>query len=379
MNPSTTIERSHCVLTGAHDLQTIRTLPRFPVHMGCVSDPAEADLFAPMTWTQSSSSGSLQLNPLVPLELVYLGAHNATIGETWRTHHREFATFLHASGPKRVLEFGGADGFLASIVREQMTDVAWTIIDPNPTVDDDSITIVRGLVEPGMSIPDDVDTIVHSHFLEHVYEPRALLEWIATAARVGTRMVFSLPSMLQQLQHGYANALNFEHTVFLRHEYAKWLLETTGFELVRTREFRDHSIFFECVVVDSGRRSVAPLPSLGAENRALLEAFLDGMTADVRDLTARIDSWPGDVFLFGAHVFAQFLLAAGLPESRISGLLDNNPAKAGRRLYGSNLVVSPPSVLAGRRDTAVILRAAHYNDEIRRQIKEEINGDIEFW
>jgi SAM-dependent methyltransferase len=373
------IERRRCVLTGADDLRTVRTLPRFPVHMGCVSDPPETDRFAPMTWTQSVSSGSLQLNPLVPLEWVYLGAHNAAIGETWRTHHRQFGAFLGAESPRRVLEFGGADGFLASVVREQAPDVEWTIVDPNPTVDDDSISVVRGMVEPGMSIPDDVDVIVHSHFLEHVYDPRSLLEWVAEASRPGTRMIFSLPSMLEQLRSGYANALNFEHTVFLRHEYMRWLLEITGFEVLRSQPYRDHSIFFDCRVAEPHERVPLALPDLGGENRALLEAFLDGMAADARDLVSRIERWPGDVYLFGAHVFAQFLLGSGLPEEHIVGILDNNPAKAGRRLYGSQLLVSPPSVLAGKAGVAVILRAAHYNDEIRRQIREEINGGIEFW
>jgi hypothetical protein len=230
-----------------------------------------------------------------------------------------------------------------------------------------------------MAIPDDVDVIVHSHFFEHVYEPRALLEWIATTAKPGTRMVFSLPSMLEQLRQGYANALNFEHTVFLRHEYAKWLLEVTGFELERMQTYRDHSIFFDCLVVGPRASAHAPPPDLATENRALLDAFFDTVASDVRELTKRIARWSGDVYLFGAHVFAQFLLASGLPEERLAGVLDNNPAKAGRRLYGSNLLVSPPSVLAGRRDTAVIVRAAHYSDEIRLQIKETINGDIEFW
>jgi hypothetical protein len=315
----------------------------------------------------------------VPLEWVYLGAHNAAIGETWRTHHREFATFLGEFPPKRVLEFGGADGFLAAVVREHLRHVEWTIVDPNPTVDDPSITVVRDLVEPGMSIPSDVDTIVHSHFLEHVYEPRSLLEGITVAATPGTRMVFSLPSMLEQLRHGYANALNFEHTVFLRHEYAKWLLETAGFEVTRMQSYRDHSIFFDCRVVGPREGPIPPPPDLAGENRALLEAFFDNMAADVGGLMSRMDAWQGDVYLFGAHVFAQFLLGTGLDEQRIAGVLDNNPSKAGRRLYGSTLMVSPPSVLSGHRDTAVILRAANYNDEIRRQITEEINGDIAFW
>jgi SAM-dependent methyltransferase len=373
------LDRPRCVLTGAADLEPVCELKRFPVHMGCVDQAPADDLFADMRWMQSASSGSLQLDPLVPLELVYLGAHNATIGGTWHAHHEAFARFLRAAEPRAVLEFGGADGYLATTVAETVPGLDWTIIDPNPTVEErPGLRVRRGLVEPGLALPDDVDVIVHSHFIEHVYEPRLLLASIVEGARPGTRMIFSAPSMLDQLRQGYANALNFEHTVFLRHEYVAYLLEATGFELLRTERFRDHSIFFDAVV--RGAPDVAPeIPDVAAENRKLLTAFVDSMAADARDLAARAQAWPGPVYLFGAHVFAQFLLNAGLPEAGLAGVLDNNPAKHGRRLYGTGLLVDPPSVLAGGRDIAVILRAAHYNEEIRRQIHTEINGDVEFW
>jgi len=372
------VERSRCVLTGAHDLEPVTTLARFPVHMGCVDQPRTDDLFADMAWMQSRSSGSLQLNPVVPLEIVYLGAHNAAIGATWHAHHVAFGDFLEKADATRVLEFGGADGFLATTVTEQRPELQWTIVDPNPTVEPrPGLTIVRGLVEPGFEIPADVDVIVHSHFIEHVYEPRALLESIGASARPGTHMVFSAPSMLDQLRQGYANALNFEHTVFLRHEYLSWLLEATGFDVVRTERFRDHSIFFDAVLRETPA-SEPPLPDLAAENRALITGLTGSMAADAAALAARIDAFGGEVYLFGAHVFAQFLLNAGLPEQRLAGVLDNNQAKVGRRLYGTGLQVSAPSVLAGAGRVAVILRAAHYNEEIQRQV-EEINGDVEFW
>jgi SAM-dependent methyltransferase len=372
------IDRHHCVLTGAEDLEPVYTLPHFPVHMGCVDQPRDADLFADMRWMQSRSSGSLQLDPVVPLELVYLGAHNATIGATWEAHHEAFAAFLAGCRPQTVLEFGGADGYLATAVGRQIDGLDWTILDANPTVSERrGLRVRRGLVMPGIEIPRDVDAVVHSHFIEHLYEPRELLTSIAATMRPGAHMVFSAPSMLDQLGQGYANAVNFEHTVFLRHEYIQYLLDVTGFELVRSERFRDHSIFFDAVV--TGTPMTRAVPDLGHENRKLLTSFLDGMASDAGELAQRCRSWAGDVYLFGAHVFAQFLLNAGLPEELLAGVLDNNPAKAGRRLYGTGLTVEPPSVLAGRQGIAVILRAAHYNEEIRRQIHMEINGDVEFW
>jgi hypothetical protein len=372
------IDRPSCVLTGQCDLEVVTMFADFPVHMGCTDQDAADDLRVDMCWKQSAGSGGLQLDPVVPLEVVYQGAHNAAIGATWQTHHREFAAFLAEASPTCVTELGGADGFLAHTVLDAIPTVTWTIIDPNPTAPPHPrLEIHVGLFEPGSELPDGTDVVVHSHFLEHVYEPRRLLESITECVSPGTRTVFSVPSMLEQLGNGYANALNFEHTVFLRHEYVVWLLEVCGFEVLRTEFFRDHSVFVDARV--TGRPGDAELPDFRTQNRGLLLAFADGMREDARALAARADRFPGEVYVFGAHVFAQYLFAAGLPEERVMCLLDNNPAKQGKRLYGTGLEVAAPDCLAGVANASVILRAAHYNDEIRRQILDEINADVDFW
>jgi hypothetical protein len=82
--------------------------------------------------------------------------------------------------------------------------------------------------------------------------------------------------------------------------------------------------------------------------------------------------------LFGAHVFAQYMLAFGLDGSRLAGILDNDPNKQGKRLCGTSLAVYSPSVLAGHARPIVILRAGVYNDEIRAGITTKANADTVF-
>ena len=62
------------------------------------------------------------------------------------------------------------------------------------------------------------------------------------------------------------------------------------------------------------------------------------------------------MFLFGAHVFAQYLIEFGLNIDRIVCLLDNDIKKQGKRLYGTSKIVKSPKILAGLDNPIVILK-----------------------
>ena len=72
-------------------------------------------------------------------------------------------------------------------------------------------------------------------------------------------------------------------------------------------------------------------------------------------------------FLFGAHIFSQYLLSFGLDQSKIHGILDNSTLKIGKRLYGTNLTVFNPKVIANE-DVGVILKVGSYRNEIIDQL-----------
>ena len=79
------------------------------------------------------------------------------------------------------------------------------------------------------------------------------------------------------------------------------------------------------------------------------------------------------------HVFAQYLIAFGLDTTRIICLLDNDPNKQGKRLYGTNMMVKSPLSIKDEDNPAIILKAGVYNNEIKKDILENINRKAEFW
>ena len=85
-------------------------------------------------------------------------------------------------------------------------------------------------------------------------------------------------------------------------------------------------------------------------------------------LNSKLINFPHKVFLFGAHIFSQYLLSFGLDQSKIYGILDNSPLKIGKRLYGTNLTVFNPEIIKNE-NVGVIVKVGSYRNEIIEQLK----------
>ncbi len=369
-----TILRERCAVTGSADLEPLHTFKRFPVFMGCVEQPESTDLYADMDWWISRSSGVIQLRQLLPLEVLYPEAHGAgAVGAMWERHHRSFAAFIHQYGPGAVLEVGGASGLLAREY-QKLKQIEWTIVEPNPKpVVDCNATIINGFFDDKFIPPRPIDTVVHSHLFEHIYDPEVFMRHLAGLIQQGQHLLFSLPNLQVWLERCYTTCMNFEHTIFLTEPYVEYLLAKHGFEVVKKELFmEDHSIFYAAVRSDQAKPIALPPSMYTANRQAYLDyvAYHDKLIAEINE---RLQSTTEKVYLFGAHIFAQALLNFGLDESRIICLLDNNKDKQGRRLYGTQLMVNAPAILRGLDAPKVILKAGVYNTEIKEDILKNIN------
>ncbi|MBR3723270.1 MAG: hypothetical protein IKN12_11010 [Selenomonadaceae bacterium] len=76
-----------------------------------------------------------------------------------------------------------------------------------------------------------------------------------------------------------------------------------------------------------------------------------------------------DVYLFGAHAYSQFLLKFGIDGERIKCVLDNDPEKQNKRLYGTKYMVRSPSETQNANAPVIILHAGVHSDEIAKQLK----------
>ena len=193
------------------------------------------------------------------------------------------------------------------------------------------------------------------------------------------RLIFSIPNMQKWLESKFTNTLNYEHTIFLNETVIEYLLAKNGFKILQKHYFKEHSIFFACEKVanrDSVSKSQITLKSQYAQNKALISEFLDFYKRKILELNAILEATNKPVYLFGAHLFSQFLLYNGLNSEKIISILDNNKAKQGKRLYGTRFVVESPQILR-KSNALLILNAGAYTAEIKSDILANINAKTE--
>lgn len=375
------LERNHCVVSGREDLEALYSFKNFPVFMGCVEHPEEEDIRAEMNWWISRSTGSLQLNPLIPLEVLYSASHGSgSTGRLWQQHHKAFAEFLLRYNVKNALEIGAGHGVLVKNYISLVPEAHWTIVEPNPAIKPQkNINVIRGIFDHRFSPDSKIDAIVHSHVLEHVYEPMEFMTAIGRVLRVGQMHLFAVPRLEVMLERKYTNCINFEHTVFLTEPFIEFLLEVNGFKVIEKSYFLDdHSIFYATQKQNSNSVSKA-VPNQNEKNKKLFNDYILFHHDLIIDLHKKINDYKGKVYLFGGHVFSQYLIGFGLDVNKIECILDNDPAKQGKRLYGTSLMVRSPKILAGDKDPVVILRSGVYNQEIKEDLTDNINPKVIFW
>jgi hypothetical protein len=372
-------ERKYSVIDETASLETLHTLKDFPVFMGCTDRPAHEDLVADQTWDVCRSTGVIQLKGLIPLDILYQAQHDSgVIGQIWMTHHRAFAEFLSRFRPTNVLEIGGAHGILSQEFKK-FDHIPWTILEPNPSpVEGCDAHFIEGFFDDQFSTTETFQTVVHSHVFEHIYEPDKFMRQLAEFICDGDNLIFSLPNIQVMLERKYTNGLNFEHTVLLTEPYIEYLLAKYGFRLLEKKFFMDdHSIFY-ATARDSSIEPVKLQPGLYEKNKQLYLDYVQYHEKLIAELNAVIDNTGQPVYLFGAHVFSQYLIEFGLDTNKIVCLLDNDPGKHGKRLYGTDLVVQSPRILKDISQPLVILKAGVYNTEIKEAILSDINENVTF-
>lgn len=375
------INRLKNVISQEEDLEPLHELKNFPVFMGCVDHESDKDLHANQSWSISSNNGIIQLNKLIPLNILYESEHDSgAVGNLWAEHHLKFSEFIHEQEPNSVLEIGGAHGILSREYKKKKT-IEWTILEPNPSpVEGVDAKYIKGFFDDKLIFDGEIDTIIHSHVFEHVYYPDEFIKHISNFLEEGQKLIFSIPNMEEMLKRKYTNCLNFEHTVFITEPYIEYLLSKHNFRQVAKKYFKDdHSIFYT-YIKDIKTKTIELPTRLYEHNKKLYLDFLDyykELIIDLNKIIKKVDP-EQPIYLFGAHVFSQYLIEFGLNINCIICLLDNDINKQGKRLYGTNMMVKSPKVLMDIKNPIIILKAGVYNNEIKRDILENINKNAKF-
>jgi hypothetical protein len=355
------------VVCGGGGLSELLRIDGFPVFQGPVNFPYRDGECAPMTWLHCARCGSAQISPLPPLDQIYQAGHATGLGAAWARHHAAFASFVKVYAHGGAVDVGGGSGTLALAYRAAGGQENWTILEPNalrvPGLPDD-IAVIDGFLERDALASTHAATVVMCHMFEHATDLRAALGAIGEALPDDGRICIAWPELEHWTRGGVAGALNFEHGIYLTVPGLLALFAEFGWSpLAQTRWTENHTLF-----AAFARQSAPVSAAKGDAIRAIPEYF-GALRNQASQFQQILDSHDGDAFLMPASIYAQALLALGLDEGRFTALLDNSPAKQGRRLYGTHLTVQPAAVLRDARNPLVILNGGAHDAEIAAGLK----------
>lgn len=364
------------------DFEFLRPIKNIPIFNGCVDicEEKEKDKLIDLDFAIGKETGLIQIGTLPNLNEVYESqTTTAPIGKTWLDHHLEFSKLISKYNPKAILEYGGANGYLGSLCLKNDYVDKWKIVEPNPIINSDKIEVVKDFFQPKKHINKCFDSIVSSHVFEHLQKPYITNKEISEEMPKDSLMFISLPAIWDWVKKFQPNGLNQEHIYLLSEVHFEELSDASGFDLVEKKYFADkHSIFY----VFKNRKNNYREPvyeNIYQESLEIYNKYVDHFFTTAESINLKITNFDLDkysVYIFGAHVFTQFLVAAGLKEKSLKAVLDNNPSKNGKRLYGTSLITHQPEIIAKDEYPVVIVKAGGYTKEICNQLK-KLNKKVE--
>jgi hypothetical protein len=161
------------------------------------------------------------------------------------------------------------------------------------------------------------------------------------------------------------NILHFEHTYFINELVIENLANKCGFIVEESKNYTNHSIFYKLK-----KTTTKTNENLILNIKTTFENSFKKHNDKILFINELIEEYKKEnnkIYLFGAHVTSQYYLNNGL-SNIIDGLLDNSTSKQGYKLYGSDLIVSSPSIIKGGKCVVICSHAGVYFNEIVEQL-----------
>ena len=368
------MQRIKCSICNSN-IEHIYKIDNIPNQLSCVNEPNLE--ISTLSISQCVECNTIQLDKLIPLEILYKNSHNHnSIGNLWNNYFELFIKKIqNIINNKTVLEIGCPSG---KIALKSNYYKHWYIVEPNKNPDvifKENITFIEKFFNDDLSLNEKIDVIIHSHLFEHIYEPNIFLSKCNKILNDNGDMFFGVPNMEYFIKTNTCPFLGlfFEHTIFLNKENISYLLNKNNFEIIDIIDYENHSILFHCK-----KRSFLQK----INNSFFIPKYNDSffMTLKyyetfIKKCNDSIRKTNKNVYIFSASYITQIILAIGLNAGKLNGILDNCKEKEGKYLFGYNLKIFNPSILSNE-DSIVILKNGYYANEVLLQIK-DINSHTE--
>ena len=328
-----------------------------------------------------NKTGIIQIRDAPCLDDIYIESHNTSYGKVWHDLFEIFSNKVNDLVNKfklfNILEVGGGALLLASMILKNKEIKNYTSFEKNIVfshTNDERVIIKDKYFLNDTIVDEKFDLYIHSHVLEHVWNPVEFLESISRNISVGSYHCFIVPNLKETFSNKYTNALDFEHNFFIIEEYIDIILNNNNFDILEKQYYLDHSIIY--ITKKIGKNiEIQEYPNLYKVNREIAVNFKNYYDNEIVRLNNIVDNFDGELYLFGGTGFSIYLIVFGLITEKIICILDNDPKKEDKKVYGTNFIVKNPEIIKNIDNVAVILKAATYQNEIETQLR-ELNPNV---
>tara|TARA_Y100000389_G_scaffold204655_1_gene258612 strand:- start:3669 stop:4799 length:1131 start_codon:yes stop_codon:yes gene_type:complete len=367
------------ILDSNYNLNSFYTVSNYPVYCGVINDKnINNDIYIDMIYGISKKTGIIQILN-IPHDLYIHGSHNKSIGKIWDDLFNLIVKKIFENSRKfnSIIEIGGGSGNLFHKINKHVNFNKYIMYEPNPSFEINDIRFQHiNTYFSKNTYLDSPDLIIHSHLLEHIQEPFDFINNITKNMTTNSLHIFALPNMKIQIQKKYCNCIFFEHPNYLSEDYLDIIIHNSGQKIFDKIYYLDHSIIY-ITKKNYENYDILAYPNLYHKNIQLLNDFFNFYKTHIQTINKIINNFT-HVYIFGAHIFSQFLLSFGLKSSNISYILDNDQNKHNKRLYGFNLFVRSPNIIQNQDNCFIILNVSSYKNEIKEQLY-NINKTIEIF
>lgn len=299
-----------------------------------------------------------------------------------------------ATGPQRLLDVGGAEGFFLERLRREVAGPATLeAVEPSTVYADAArallpgVTVHQCMLEDAALASGAFDLITMRHVLEHLQSPRQALAILRPLLSPAGLLHLEVPN-IADWPASVSSMFHHEHLNYFTPDSLRRVLELEGFqaELLEPWNGNPESSGFAYpvlrVVASAGEYRTAtstPVHDIRDLYRRHVEsrnAYLADRFDPVRARVATLSAAGRRLGLFGAGPHTLDVLSVlKMPAATWSVVFDNNPNKAGRHLRGIE-VVRPTREGVAAVD-AVLVSSAEYEREMVAQLESYAVPELE--
>ena len=359
------VNRNKCCICDG-ELDSIITFEKYPISLSMTDN--NKYIFEDLIFTECVKCKTIQIKKLIDLEILYDKPHNHNIiGKTWIEHFQKFSSMINKfkKHNDNVLEIGSPTDKIEKHIDNYLN---WILIDPNSEkYPEKNIQSVKEFFTEKSEFNCKIDTIIHSHLLEHLYEPKKMLLKMNEILTDDGNIFISIPNLHSYSFENLFLGMTFEHTYFINEINMLYLCNSCKLEIVNKQYYKSHSIFYQLKKKQTPQMSSSLLKEFNLGYKSLLLNNINKIKKTISKINTEIKD-ATNVYIFGCHSNTHAMLYFGLDINCIECILDNDPIKWNKQLYGYQLFCKSPEIIKDKEHPIVICNIGPYTNEIIEQL-----------